>query len=167
MTDHQFFTVPTQPYAQLSRLCQRSHQGNRLGGLCDDRGSWCGLDTESLPSMIPAKDSRRFASAPLAIIINWCKPGMRSHKSGPGFLCDALAIVRYHHLSAEYACPLGKCQVVGYSVEVAVLLALLQANCLEQESFPLAVHIQHDHLPLTQSHFSLPKLKPVPFVQAP
>jgi hypothetical protein len=102
----------------------------------------------------------------ITFVINWRKWGMRSHESGPGFLCDALAIIRDNDLSGEHVCRHGKCQVIGHSVEVTVVLALLHADCLEQESLPLHVHTEDDHFPLPGCHLHLPNLKLAPFVQA-
>ena len=59
------------------------------------------------------------------------------HKAvGP--LCAALAIIRYNYLSVEHARRLSKCEVIGHSLEVAVVFGLLHADCLEEENFYLS-----------------------------
>ena len=79
-------------------------------------------------------------------------------------LCLALAIIRCYGLAVEYARRLRECQVIGHSVKITVAFGLLHIDCLEKESFPLHVHKQGSHFPLTWCNFCLPDFKAAPLV---
>ena len=70
-----------------------------------------------------------------------------------------LAIARYDYLPAENVCGFLKCQVIRYSMEVAVVLGHLYSDCLEEQSLAFHVHIQDSHLPMSWYNFRLPNLK--------
>jgi Mn2+/Fe2+ NRAMP family transporter len=68
--------------------------------------------------------------------LNQCRWSLYSHKGHPETrLCAALAILRYNYLFVEYVRSLSKCQVIRYSVEVAAVFGLLNADCFKEERF--------------------------------
>src|ERR1039458_3193645 len=84
---------------------------------------------------------------------------------GAGRHLLVLAILSYNDLPAENVSGLGKCQVIGHSLEVTAGFGLLHIDCLEEESFSSHVHSHGSHFPMARCNFCLPDLKMAPLVQ--
>jgi hypothetical protein len=78
---------------------------------------------------------------------------------------ERLAIIRYNYVAVEYVRGLGKCQIIGYPLEVPTVLSFLHPDAFEQESLSSHLQAHGSHIPVAWDNLCLPNFKVASLVQ--